>query len=251
VSGICAEFDVIRLGEDAEAIENLAAINGAIVRLASRRKSEIRKKGPYAKSKIAWKVATYEQAILYRVVMLASGAAEAWNSDNFLTCILAARSLTETFAVLFDFERRLSRLLVERNLAEISALTQNRLFANRDDIFLEQHPHTETVNVVTLIEKLDKSHLPGVLNHYKSLSERCHPNTQGHHQMFASTNKSNGTVTFSELKRARDSQQSIMGSVILIPLSESIFDRLNKAELEIATLQHEINPVSSQRQSEG
>ena len=245
MSSTPAKFDVLRLGNDAKAIENLTITNAAIARLASRRVSEIRVEGPLAKSKIAWKVATFEQAILYRTVMLAEGAAEAWNSDNFLTCILAARSLSETFAVLFDFENKLSLLLSEGDLSEISAFTQNRLFSNRDAVFIEQHPCTQAVNVMTVIKKLDRDFLHGILVHYESLSERCHPNAQGHHQMFATTDKSDGTVKFSESKRRKDSQDRIIGSLMLVPLIEGILDRIDEAVLRISELQHQLDPVGS------
>jgi hypothetical protein len=48
-------------------------IDASITRLAERKKDKITKTGLFAKSKLAWKVATFQEAILYRLVMLAKG----------------------------------------------------------------------------------------------------------------------------------------------------------------------------------
>ena len=60
--------------------------------------------GPLAEAKLAWKVTTYTEALLYRTIMLASGCVLNWNAGNFLCSVLAARALIETVALLLDFE---------------------------------------------------------------------------------------------------------------------------------------------------
>jgi hypothetical protein len=69
-----SQFD-IPPDADEEAAERIGVINDALTRLAARRMERIAVEGRFLQSKIAWKVAAYNQAILYRVVALAHGEA--------------------------------------------------------------------------------------------------------------------------------------------------------------------------------
>ena len=91
------DFDVA--GLDTKHAEQLSRVNAALTRLSKRRRTEIRVEGPLARSKLAWKLATLQEAFLYRAVTLARGVALTWNARNFLTSILAARSLIETLVL--------------------------------------------------------------------------------------------------------------------------------------------------------
>jgi hypothetical protein len=101
---------------DADVDENVAkdiqAFNSILRRLRERRLTEIAISGPLRKSKLAWKIATYQQPMLYRVVMLASGCAANWNAPNLLCAYLAARALIETVAVFWAFEVELQQRLI-------------------------------------------------------------------------------------------------------------------------------------------
>ena len=74
--------------------------NFALEELANGRREHVQK-GQYARSKIAWKVANYAEAIRYRTVALADGAAQNWNGGNILCAALCARAVVETVAQLF------------------------------------------------------------------------------------------------------------------------------------------------------
>ena len=69
---------------DHDDAQDIQAFNSTLVRLRERRLTEITISGPLLKSKLAWKIATYQQSVLYRVVMLASGCAANWNGRNLL-----------------------------------------------------------------------------------------------------------------------------------------------------------------------
>ncbi|OWK18445.1 hypothetical protein AJ88_05180 [Mesorhizobium amorphae CCBAU 01583] len=150
---VYAGFDLV--GFDGEDVETVGEINAVIARLSERRKTEVRIVAPLDRSKLAWKIAVYQQAILYRIVMLATGVAQCWNSGNLLTSVLAARAFVETIAVLQDFEIRLSALLETEDLTAIDSLVMNRTFANRDTIMLEHNPQHQAINILTFIDKLD------------------------------------------------------------------------------------------------
>jgi hypothetical protein len=101
-----AEFD-IGFEANSEVAASMREFNSALMRLAGRRLERIAIAGPLRKSKLAWMVATHQQPVLYRVVMLGSACALCWNAGNVLCAHLAARALIETVALLLEFEREL------------------------------------------------------------------------------------------------------------------------------------------------
>src|SRR5438132_1385850 len=104
------------------AANDVVVFNAILARLRERRLTEIEISGPLLKSMLAWRIATYQQPVLYRVVMLASGCAVNWNGRNLLCAYLAARALMETAAVLLVFERSLGALIKSEDLKGINDL---------------------------------------------------------------------------------------------------------------------------------
>jgi len=60
--------------------ELVARLNSSLDRLNGLRAVEINVSGPFARSKIAWKLATYQHVLLHRIVALMDGAVVAWNN---------------------------------------------------------------------------------------------------------------------------------------------------------------------------
>jgi hypothetical protein len=162
-------------------------LNNSLERLNGLRAVEINVSGKFARSKIAWKLVTYQHVLLHRLVALMDGAAVAWNGHRTLSAILSARALMETFAVLAEFERRVERLLKAEDLGELDALAQQGIFASRDPDWIKDNPGTAATSVLTYIDKFDKR-IEGFRGHYDRLSERCHPNSLGHNFMFSTCN---------------------------------------------------------------
>jgi hypothetical protein len=151
--------------------------NAVLARLSGRRVAKLEAYAePFIRSKMAFKIASFQQPMLYRVVMLASGCASNWNLNNTLCAYLAARALIETVALLREFDWQLEERITKQDFAGMDALLMNRLFATRDEKFTINHKFAEATSVLTIIQKLDKRELPGIWRHYEMLSERCHPN---------------------------------------------------------------------------
>ncbi|MBP1875263.1 tellurite resistance protein [Ensifer adhaerens] len=186
----------------------------ALSRLSGRRLSKIEVEGPFLRSKLAWKIAVYQQAILYRIVALGTGTIRACDADDTIVGILTARAFIETVAVLQDVATRIERHLGREDLEEIDAIIMAKIFATRDTEMVREEAKLKSTNVLTSIEALDQA-FPGVLQHYNLLSERCHPNTMGHHQLFATTDRVTGTVIFSEGKRIGRERDSALTGVML------------------------------------
>src|ERR1700730_9808776 len=79
-------------GEDWSKVERY---NACLERLLARRRSEVVVEGALAESKTTWRCAVLQQALLYRITMLATGCASAWNTGNVVCAILAGRALLE------------------------------------------------------------------------------------------------------------------------------------------------------------
>jgi hypothetical protein len=219
----------------------LVAINAAISSLAKRRRPIIERSGHLARSKIGWKLETFVEALLYCLVALAEGAALAWNGDIPLASFLCTRAIVETCALLFDFEQQLQTLFGKEDLGAIDALAMNRTFSSRDSEWLQESPEHQAVNVLTLIDRMDERLLPGARDHYDRLSERCHPNSFGHHLMFSQTNYDTGDVSFDSLKSKREIATIIAG-LGLIPIAELTFVKLTKLIEHISDLHHRVRP---------
>jgi hypothetical protein len=111
--------------------EAVAEINASLEQLNGLRAVEINVSGPFARSKIAWKLVTYQHALLHRIVALIGGAAVAWNARCTLSAALSARAFMETMAVMAALESRVSRFLAEEDWGGLDGLAQQGIFARQ------------------------------------------------------------------------------------------------------------------------
>ena len=136
--------------------------------MRARRLKEVKPEGD-ASEKLVWKIRSFEQAIMYRLVMLGDGCADGWNRGNTLSSILCSRAIVETVALLTDFEKQLEARINHYDLPGINALTTKSLFAMRLSDWHENDPAVQAVSVLTIIDKWDRA-LDGVRHHYDSNS---------------------------------------------------------------------------------
>jgi hypothetical protein len=219
-------------------------INASLARLNEMRAVEINVAGHFLKSKIVWKLAGYQHALLHRIVALMDSCAVAWNQHSTLGAMLSARSLMETVAVFAELERGVALNLQKEDLAELDQIGQHGTFASRDPEWIRDHPELTAVNVLTCIDKFDKV-AEGFRGHYDRLSERCHPNSMGHNFMFAELDHSDGTIRFSDEVHPQRNAHSILAAVGVLSLVETMSKRLDEAIQKVSDLQHRIAPVGA------
>lgn len=232
-----------RLGEDDQ--EFVAKINSAVRNLSVLRAIEITVSGPFARSKIAWKLAIYQQVLLHRIVALVDGAAATWNCRCTLSSILSARAFMETLAVFAEVKEGVSQALTAQDLGAMDAIAQKGVFATRDEEFLKESPDSRATSVLTYIQKFDKR-ASGFAAHYDRLSERCHPNALGHNFMFARLDRSDGTVQFMDERNADQNGHLIIAALAMLPLVEPLMSELNNLILKVADLHDRLVPVGGQ-----
>jgi hypothetical protein len=212
-------------------------INAGLYRLQAQRVDQIEVEGRLMESKLAWKLAIYRESVLWRTVALTESVAINWNSDNIVGAYLSARALIETSALLLDLEHELRKHIDARDIAALDALMNSRTFATREKQWIEKHPESAATNVLTLIDRMDKRTGSGIRRLYDLMSERCHPNYLGHHQMYGTLDVETGTTSFSETKDIERHRDAILGATVLLLLNEKCIDRLENEIERIAALQ--------------
>lgn len=225
-------------------------LNASLDRLDGLRAVEINPTGPFVRSKIAWKLVTYQHALLHRIVALMDGVGVAFNARSTLTVILAARAFMETLAVMSLFEERVRALLKAEDLGGLNALVQNSIFASPDPDFTEEFPDAKAVNILTYIDKFDKR-APGFRGHFDLLSERCHPNSAGHNFMFSKLDRLDGSVTYFEESHPERNAQMILAAVAALPLTGNLMARLDDLILKVSELHHRVSPMRGDQPESG
>lgn len=219
--------------------------NSALRRLEKRRTTKVDEAGPLAESQIAWKAAVLQQALLYRTIELGSGCTKMWNFGNVLCSVLGARALLETIAVIVYFEAKLQEHFKATDFEAMDHLITSHTFATRDDELFAEHPELEATNVLTYIKRLD-TNLSGILKHYLSLSEWCHPNSYGHYFTFGSWDRNTGTVSFSKRKlHGKELLNHILAVCVMIGLVEAAMDRLDVLVRKISQAHSAAFPVGA------
>ncbi|MGJ5206371.1 hypothetical protein [Bradyrhizobium sp. HKCCYLR20261] len=224
--------------------------NACIARLNEARAVEINIAGPFLRSRIAWKLATYQHALLHRVVALADGVAVNWNGRSVLGAMLCARALMETIAVFSFVERSAAALYEREDLGGLDAIGQNGTFATRDEALLKEFPESKATNILTYVKRFDEEVLPGFGEHYDRLSERCHPNTSGHYFMFATLNRNEGRINYSDDAAPQRSSGLILAALAVTPFVESLHPRMSDLVMKIADLQHRVAPLKDDGRSD-
>jgi hypothetical protein len=224
--------------------KDLAKFNTVLSRLRARRVEAISISGPLLRSKIAWKIATYQQPVLYRVVMLAAGCASNWNDRNVLCACLAARALMETVALLLEFDGQLQALMEQKNLGGIDGLLTNKAFATKSQKLIDELPNVQAKSILTTLQNMDKRLLPGLWEHYCFLSERCHPNNLGHYQLFGVRNRQTNVITYSDYNHIEMHLDYVLAGAMLIEFVEPCMDRLDAAILQVSELHHGVAPLA-------
>jgi len=216
--------------------------NETMQELDGMRAVQINVAGHFARSKIAWKLAGYQHALLHRVVSIFDGAALGWNHRSPIAAMLCSRAMMETVAIFYSLGQNIERYLKENDLTKLDDIAQNGVFATRDPEWLEKSPASKAINALGYIQKLDRL-LPGFARHYDVLSERCHPNSQGHNFLFSELDQSDGTIRFMDERWQDHNRTLILLGITPITLVKIEMPRLDGLIEAVAELQHRVHPV--------
>ena len=218
-------------------------INAGLCRLKAQRIEHIKHEGYLSVSTLACKLTVYRQAVLWRIVGLMESVALNWNGDNIVGAYLSGRALLETGALLGDLEHELKKHIAARDIGALNELFNSRALAMRHKKTMEESPlgYAEAINVLTLIDRLDKRRGSGPLFRevYERMSEICHPNYLGVAQLYGWTDVETGTTSFSETKYLELHRRAILHLMILMLLFNGpCIDRLKNEVDRVTALQN-------------
>jgi hypothetical protein len=218
-------------GEDWEEVRQF---NYVLRRLTKRRLRKIERVGPL-ESMLAWKIVALQQALLYRIVELATGCIRMWNAGNVLCAVLAARALMETIALVLHFDGKLQKQYQENDFKAMEKLVTRHTLSSREAEATAEYPDLRADSVLNYIDHLEKISKYPARKHYESMSEFCHPNSDGHYFSFAKLDTDTGTVAFSSRKTHGNVQlKSILIVYIMLGFVESWMSKLDELVPKIA-----------------
>ncbi len=184
--------------------------------------------------KTHWQIELYSECALHRIVLLARGCVEAWNSSNVLVAFLSARSLVETVVCLWDFSEQIIRMTAEQNLIDLRKFVQHKMFASKE--FKTGAEELQVVNVLTLVNKFERE-IPGIRTYYDDLSEYCHPNYFGLYGMFSTVNLDQLTANISEnLSVNLGSFSKMMKSMTLLSVVPRVLGQIDENQIKLVAL---------------
>ena len=140
-------------------------------------------------------VRTYIQCHLRRLLMFVEGGIDEYEKGRPLLAFTAARSMYESIAAFYDFTTQFNELLDKGDLEGARQFLMSRTFATRLPEHLEPDGSNKAINIVTLVQRLDKK-IPQFEEAYNRMSEFVHPNAYGSAVHFHKIE--NGVATFSD-----------------------------------------------------
>lgn len=190
-----------------------------------------------ARSKLAWKITIYSQAVRYRLVELVESCIDEWDKGRFVSCFIMARTIIETVSVLYDFEQRLDHALSVKDLESIDALIMNRTFASRlADLFGGKEAY-QSMNVLTAIDKVDKLLEGHVRTAYDRLSEYAHTNYFGVSSSYAKIDYTCGDVSYGNQNTKHDVFMRIQAEIGFLEIANMTFRKIEAHTKTTADIQ--------------
>jgi hypothetical protein len=167
--------------------EEISKVNALVAQLEARKQRVVAREGALLRSKVAWKIAAFEQAALQRTTALAAGSVRLWNLRSVAGAVLCSRSVIECAAVLLDAERELGRLAEAGDLAGIDALVMRLGFGGA----------AGPADLPGLIDACDRQ-APGTRARYDILAGLSDAGSLGQVGLAGDLDKSGTAVTFSD-----------------------------------------------------
>ena len=145
-------------------------INSILNDLIRRKESNISAKGNPPMPLVNWKLKSYAQTLLHRIIDLTIQSCIAWENNIPAVSFLLTRSVVESVSYIFDFSNQVEPLMKNDNYVEINELTNKLKFGERK---ISKLPIID--NVLKVMARIDKI-IPNYRISYENLSSFCHPN---------------------------------------------------------------------------
>ena len=166
---------------------------------------------------------TYREAAFRRFIELTESAYFLFNNNQMVGAIVVARAAQETLAILWYLNTKLEHLSKTKDLKHFTETLRRLTIAwTNDDEFPEK------INILTMIDAVDKKLEGAFRRHYEMLSEYAHPNYSGTFGAYAIPDKENLEVSYSwNYPRSKKTLTTHLEStlIICIELLEAIQEK--------------------------
>ena len=147
-------------------------------------------------SKLPVKALCLREVLHHRVSSLAIAAVYHFTENQAIPAVVLTRALVETVALFYVFHERLTRFLEDKNNSDLDRFLMSSLLGSRN-----QPELPDSVSVLTLVDRVEKTIIPGFRSVYDSLCECAHPNYAGTLGTFSEIDKEQFKVKLGLSKR--------------------------------------------------
>lgn len=144
--------------------------NSLLNQLISLKQDKISAKGNPPMPLVVWKLKSYAQTTLHRIIDLSIESCNAWDNNLPAVSFLLTRSVLESVSYIFDFTNQMIPSEKAYNLEEINSIVNKLKYGGKG---LPKLPKID--NVLTIMDRISKI-IPGYREDYEKLSSFCHPN---------------------------------------------------------------------------
>ena len=189
--------------------------------------------------KIVWKIETFVQSSLYRVIELIEIIEMCWDKKKFSGCFICARNIVENTAQLFYINEKIRKFSTKNDINSINKIIVESLFATRINDKMPQ-----AISILTQIDKTDKK-FNGFRGIYDLLCEVSHPNYLGLLGLYGSRDEEKLAFNFTADNKERG---NILHRVFLsidhsLLIYESIINEVENLYLDVAKLCEDYKPI--------
>jgi hypothetical protein len=190
-------------------------------------------------SKVVWKAKSTYQCLIRRTIDAVEGMRAAWNAGNLLTALTMGRSLIEIGAVVRRLSDSVKEATEKHDVEALDAVIMNVGFATRVEEFQGEDEEFKALNILTVIERMDRSIFKDkrsrLLSSYEFLSEFVHPNHLGILGLYSDSFVDEYRIEFGRTARKKEhvlSQLRIsLGMIWLVEQAASDFEFLVLPEM--------------------
>ena len=178
---------------DAEILQEARRLAEAI---ASSLANQIQIAALTTNSKLPFKALCLREVLHHRVSSLAIAAVYHFTENQAIPAVVLTRALVETVALFYVLHERLTRFLEDKNNSDLDYFLMSSLLGSRN-----QPELPAATNVLTFVDRVEKTIIPGFRSVYDSLCECAHPNYAGTLGTFSEIDKEQFEVKLGLSKR--------------------------------------------------
>ncbi len=141
------------------------------------------------------RAAALRECIFKRIEELTANIFVMCSNNSLVSAMILQRALMETVALFWLFLKKLDVAIKTNKFDNLNDFLTKSLSGARSDIATEEFNRTESINILTCLDSMDKV-IPGYRECYDFLSEFAHPNSAGICKIYSKPDWNNREIHF-------------------------------------------------------